>query len=262
MSEENLFNKILNVVTSIDGQKGIFYTVLVATILLIFEFVFFYKIIVPRIKNEVDDNLSKVAKLFTMSIKKNIQEKTKNIVNHMNVNNANSTDNAYKTDINEDKSFLLNVKKYILKMMPSELKSKIISNNKSLKSNIKSYEKNAISDFKLIESSIDELLNNNDKLEYVLETLNTRNNTLTNKINKYTIATCIIIFLILIIILIIIYNNLKNESLSASVYSAIFTVLILIFFQILFYFLGIEYCYPGSKGYEQFLSIIFDAIKK
>jgi hypothetical protein len=55
---------------SIEGQKGIFSIVLTATILTVFEILFFYMIVVPGVNKNLDDKLSKMGKDLGNTINK------------------------------------------------------------------------------------------------------------------------------------------------------------------------------------------------
>ena len=57
---------------TIKGKKGVFTLILTATILSIFETVFFYKIVVPNVEGEMDHHIKEVG----IQIAQNINEKT------------------------------------------------------------------------------------------------------------------------------------------------------------------------------------------
>jgi hypothetical protein len=58
----------INNLTSPDGLRGMFNIFLTATILTIFEIIFFYKIVVPGVENSMENGIKKVGKIIAKMI--------------------------------------------------------------------------------------------------------------------------------------------------------------------------------------------------
>ena len=54
--------------TSLDGKRGIFNIILTATILTIFELVFFYNVVSPGVNQQINTGLEKVSKIISDKI--------------------------------------------------------------------------------------------------------------------------------------------------------------------------------------------------
>lgn len=115
----------------------------------------------------------------------------------------------------------------------------------------------------------------NEKNSQVLKTLSDREKNLTEHINLYTKLTGGLMLVALSIILFVTWNSIKNDvrvdkmsldpdlndSMFDPVLTAVITVSLLIAFQILFYFYGKQYKYPGSFGKDELIFEIIDEIK-
>lgn len=207
---------ILQCLKTIEGKKGIFSILLIATILTIFEIVFFYKIIAPSINDTMNSNLEDVSKQLYANIKNLKYEKKK-----------------------ENKEEI----------------SKILDtlNNRN--------------NINIIEGEFKSLAFN-DKIKAILNTFSDREKNLTNHINKYTMLSGLLLLTILIVLMVLIWKNIKtnkidineNTNMSTSIKTALFTVSMLISFQILFFFFGKKYYYPGSLGDEELTTILLKKI--
>jgi hypothetical protein len=110
----------------------------------------------------------------------------------------------------------------------------------------------------------------NEKVDNALSTLADREKLLTNHINRYTIYTGVVIMLILIITLAFVWSSIANDenikqgiedaNMTDATLTAMLTVSILIGFQVLFYFYGRQFNYPGALGNEELLWVILDSI--
>lgn len=107
----------------------------------------------------------------------------------------------------------------------------------------------------------------NDINKGILKTMAEREKILTCVINKYTMYTGVIIVLILMMILYLLWSNIKNTNtndntnMTDATLTALFTVIILIAFQVLFYFYGKQYKYPGIVGNEELIWAMIDSIE-
>jgi uncharacterized membrane protein len=195
---------------SIKGKKGMFSIILTATILTIFEIVFFYNIVAPNVNNQMDNTLKKIGQ---------------------------------------------------------QIAEKINTSTNKLK------KQNVLADIMISEGTGLVINNVNDN---VLMTSAEREHKLVTKINNYTMYTGVIIIIVLLILLYLLWNSIKSDprlgniinitfvedsDMTESVLTAIFTVVILISFQILFYFFGQQFKYPGSMGNDELLNEIIDSIQ-
>lgn len=189
---------------SVKGMKGVFTIILTAAILAIFELVFFYNIVAPTVKDEMDTNIDKVGDQIAKNLNKS---------------------------------------------------------NKSIQ------EQNPVSDVAVSRAT---RLVFNDLNKGVLDTLAAREQILVKSINNYTIYTGVVIVLVLSVILYVIWKKIKGSAdsgqdedtdMTDATLSAVITVGVLIAFQILFYFYGKQYRYPGTAGNEELLWVIIDSIK-
>ena len=206
------FNKEL---FSIKGKKGVFTILMTATVLIIFEIIFFYKIVAPNVENEMKHNIKIVARDMASTI----NEKNKTIQN-----------------------------------------------------------KSPIADV-VIAQTTDIVFS--DVSKGVLKTLENREKILIDDINNYTIYTGVILVLTMAIFLFIIWNSIQtdtsvetgttvetgsdkgdhhNTDMTTATLTAMMTVGVLIGFQVLFYFFGKEYRYPGTKGKEELAWEIISSI--
>jgi len=71
---------IISCLKTIEGKKGIFSILLIATILTIYEITFFYKIITPEINNVMNNNLDDISKHLYSGINNIKVEKNKGII--------------------------------------------------------------------------------------------------------------------------------------------------------------------------------------
>lgn len=104
----------------------------------------------------------------------------------------------------------------------------------------------------------------------VLDTTAAREKILVDTINDYTIYTGVAIVLVLSVSLYIIWKKIKNSVAAGSVsddanmtdpiISAVITVGALIAFQIMFYFYGKQYRYPGTAGNEELMWVLIGSI--
>lgn len=182
--------------TSLDGRRGIFSIILTATILTLFEIVFFYSIVVPGVTEQMNVGLTKVSGLISNSIKDETEKVSQN------------------------------------KMMKPVLQRAVF----------------------------------NDKTLNVMQTLSDRESKLVNKVNMYTKVTGFVLVAILCVILLGLYKSIESESpsnlgLDVPIQTAGFIVAILISFQVMFYFMGLRYWYPGSLGDEELIYIMSKNIK-
>ncbi|VBB18001.1 hypothetical protein YASMINEVIRUS_464 [Yasminevirus sp. GU-2018] len=195
-------------ISSIKGKKGLFTIVLTATVLTIFEILFFYNIVVPSVEDEMNANIKKVSK----QIAHDINERNKNIQKQTRV-----------TDV-------------------------VVAQGTKLVFN--------------------------DTNKGILQTMAEREKILTDDINNYTMYTGVVIVLLLATILYFLWTSVKSAEISAdsgdntdmtdmtdATMTALFTVGVLIAFQILFYFYGRHYKYPGTSGNEELLWVIISSIE-
>ena len=115
----------------------------------------------------------------------------------------------------------------------------------------------------------------NDTNGAILNTLADREKILTDSLNKYTVYTGIVILCVFVALLVIIYMTILYDSdlniideygilqdanmFDPTIYSII-TVALLICFQILFFFFGKKFKYPGTFGKEELLYDITSSI--
>jgi hypothetical protein len=202
----NFFSGIVNSLGSVKGMKGVFTIVLTATILTIFELVFFYNIIVPTVEDEMDTNIKRVG----AQIAANLNETTK----------------AYQMQSPISDVLATRAMRYTF----------------------------------------------NETNAGILDTTAAREKILIDEINRYTIYTGVIIMLVLAIVLYIIWRKIvstvekgenegENANMLDATLSAVITVGVLIGFQILFYFYGKKYRYPGTAGNEELMWVIIDSIE-
>ncbi len=214
---------------TIEGKKGVFSIILVATILTVFELILFYKTITPSVADSMNSNLNNVSNEI-----------------YNNINNLKP-----KLNINNDNNKLNNILKTLSKNNNINLNNSILNNsilNKGFR-----YTNNLVF---------------NDKFKAILNTFSDREKKLTGHINNYTVISGLLLLVILIIFLIILWINIKkskleeneNKNMSTSIYTAFLTVGILISFQILFFFFGKKYNYPGSLGNEELARILLNEI--
>ena len=116
----------------------------------------------------------------------------------------------------------------------------------------------------------------NEMTQDILNTMTSREQILTNKINVYTIYTSVIMVLIMAVILYLLWESIKNDptlingpisshtnknsDMTDSILTSILSVGILISFQILFYFYSRRYKYPGDEGDDELVWIIVKSI--
>lgn len=118
----------------------------------------------------------------------------------------------------------------------------------------------------------------NDTTDRVLNTLAIREKRLIDSINTYTIYTGVVILIFLLILLYILWNSIKynlikcddyginheriytDVDMTDSAITAFMTVGIIIIFQILFYFYGKKYKYPGSAGNNEIINVVINGI--
>jgi hypothetical protein len=192
-------------INSIKGKKGLFTIVLTATVLTIFEILFFYNIVAPGVEHEMDANIKKVSKQIARDINERNQEIQKQ-------NRA--------TDV-------------------------IVAQGTKLVFN--------------------------DINKGVLQTMAEREQILIDDINNYTMYTGAIIVLILSIILYVLWTGVKqtdldlssgeNADMTDATLTALLTVGALISFQVLFYFYGRRYKYPGTEGNEELIWVVVKSIE-
>jgi len=262
---------IISCLKTIEGKKGIFSILLIATILTIYEIIFFYKIVAPDINNIMNNNLNDLSKeiyssINNINVKKNKgiieNEENKGIIENEEIKRIiENEENKRIIENEENKGIIENeeIKKSednnrtITKIFNTLKKYKINNNN-----NILDFSKKKI---------IDLFFNN--KIKATLNTFSNREKILTNHINKYTFINGLLLLTFLIILMIFLWKNIKNSKLElnenknmyASINTSILTVFILIIFQILFYFFGKVYYYPGNLGNEELASIMLKEIK-
>ena len=97
-----------------------------------------------------------------------------------------------------------------------------------------------------------------------LKTMSTREKKLTDQINTYAIGTGVAVVVVLCVLLVWLYRHLRevdsNADFQTATHTAFLTVALLIGFQVLFYFFGKKYKYPGSKGSDELVAEILDQI--
>jgi predicted PurR-regulated permease PerM len=199
----------LESVGSVKGMKGIFTIILTATILAVFELVFFYIIVAPTVVDEMNTNIKKVGNKIAANLNKT---------------------------------------------------------NKEIQ------EKNPVADIAVSHAT---RIIFNDINGAVLNTTASRENNLIESINNYTIYTGVAIVLVLLVILYIIWKKIKSSvgmgvgfpdiegvdtDMTDAILSAVITVGALIAFQIMFYFYGKQYRYPGTEGNEELLWVLIGSI--
>jgi hypothetical protein len=217
------YEGIMKCLKTIEGKKGIFSILLVATILTVYEIVFFYKIITPSITDTMNNNLDDVSKQIYANIK-NIKYEKKE---------------AYKENISK----LSKIFDTIQQTNKNNININIV--NKGLQS-----------------------FSSNDKIKAILNTFSNREKNLTNHINTYTLLSGLLLLTFLIVLMVLLWKNIKksklglneNYNMSTSIKTALFTVFILISFQILFFYFGKKYYYPGSLGNEELTSLLLKRI--
>lgn len=152
-----------------------------------------------------------------------------------------------------------------IKKVGKKIASKLNQNNSVTQ------EKSAVSD--VIVSKVTGVIFN-DINRAVLNTSAAREQVLVDSINNYTIYTGVAIVLVLAVVLYFLWSKIKstaleeitagnsteNGSMTDSIISALITVGILIAFQIMFYFYGKQYRYPGTEGNDELLWVIIDSI--
>lgn len=191
---------------TIKGKKGIFTILLTATILTIFEMVFFYQIVVPTVEHEMDSNIESISR----KIAANINEKNEAV-----------------------------------------------------------QKKNVLADIAVSQSTSVVF---NDISGGVLKTFAKREKELIDDINRYTIYTGVVLLVTMAILLYFIFYSIRtdvrldlddtidDDNMAEAALTALFTVGVLIAFQILFYFFGRQYKYPGTLGSEELTWEVIDAI--
>ena len=106
----------------------------------------------------------------------------------------------------------------------------------------------------------------NKKNMNVMQTLSDRETKLVDKVNLYTKVTGFVLVALLCMILFSLYQSIKADSpmdlgLDVPVQTAGFVVSLLISFQVMFYFMGLRYWYPGSLGDEELIYVMSKNIK-
>jgi hypothetical protein len=212
---------IMKCLKTIEGKKGIFSILLIAIILTVYEIVFFYKIISPSITDTMNNNLDDVSKQIYANIKN-------------------------------------------IKYEKKEAHTENISKISKIFDTIQQSDKNNIN---IIDKGLQSFLFN-DKIKAFLNTFSNREKNLTDHINKYTMLSGLLLLTILIVLMVLLWKNIKNSELgenenynmTTSIKTAFFTVFILISFQILFFFFGKKYYFPGSVGDEELTSLLLKRI--
>lgn len=108
----------------------------------------------------------------------------------------------------------------------------------------------------------------NDNIRALVNTFAKREENLVKKINFYTKATGALIIGLLMLVLYSLYGSIGRESSSLFVpmglgvptVTALFTVAALIGFQILFYFFGKQFKYPGTFGNEELFNVLLSSL--
>lgn len=222
---------IIKCLKTVEGKKGIFSILLIATILTVFEIVFFYNIITPSINEKMNTNLDAISKKLFINI--NEAKYNENNINKQEISKV--LDTLYKDDKKGNLFTLI---------------SNIDENNTDI-----------------AKTGIMKIVFN-DKIKAILNTFSDREKNLTKHINKYTMLSGLLLLTFLIVLMILIWKNIKkselglneNYKMSTSILTALFTVFILISFQILFFFFGKKYYYPGSLGNEELTSLLLKRI--
>ena len=202
---------LFRVARSNEGLGELYSTMLTATILTFFEIVFFFTVIAPGIDKSIDTSLNAIAETISCNVLKGVATYFPKI-----------QDSAL--DILVQKGELTQEdKKKVLKQM-------VMSDSPIIR--------------KLLAQQVDE---SQKKWLYVLQTLSDRETLLTDKINKYTKYTGIIIITMMVGGLLSIRSR-SNVIRPEHVQNSVFTVIMLIGFQYSSYLLGQEYKYTGTNA--------------
>lgn len=271
----NLNNKL----NKLNVLNGAFSLIFVALFLTIFEIILYYFIIVPQLKNIVNNNLDNICKILknnkiSLSVNKIVDDILTKIYEKKN----------FDIDINID---INTIKNEIKNEIEKEIKQIILNEIKQL-NNIEKFEQNnerkyysefnkpasdvlfenIIKILKKYNIEVDDNLINYIKIiietnfdKKILNVINTLKRDeehilKVNNSNTYVIS-CLIIFILLLLI-VIVYNMISNArenkgvDLCTYIYSII-TIFFIILFQINFYFFGQKYKYLGSFGNEELM---------
>lgn len=239
-----------NDINVVEIQKGAFSVLLTATILTIFEILFFYWNVVPSVKYQVSQQLSNIGK-FNDVLYNNYKEKFKRLEMKDKTALTYVIDNIQsKTDIDVDIEV---VELLLISSFDNEQIRKIFSSSKEE-----------------LEVYIDNFIKDN-LYTNVLEILYLREDILVKKINNYVGWTSLLIILVLLFTTYFCHGILREniypkENFSTEMkevyYSSALTLVFLIAFQILFYNYGLSYKYVGTNGNEEFVEFILTNINQ
>jgi heme/copper-type cytochrome/quinol oxidase subunit 4 len=105
--------------TSPDGLRGMFNIFLTATILTIFEIVFFYKIVVPGVENSMNNGINKISVVLADNINatkketmNNATEQNKLLISNIFTTIKNSDNAFFKTFASREKLLTVKINKY------------------------------------------------------------------------------------------------------------------------------------------------------
>jgi predicted PurR-regulated permease PerM len=256
----------------------IFSIFVIALILVIFEIILFYYVIIPQLKNNLLSGIINISNILKqLNINLSINSIIDNILDQILENNIDNLNNKINENIDNLKNELKNELKNIIKdELKNELKNKnyIIENfNEIKKRRFKTSLLNKITqilikyNIKLDNNSIEYIkividTNFDEKLFNILLTLDEEEKILIDLNNNSLQTICIIIVLAIIMILYFIYLLIKKKNpkgvKSCTYIYTFFVIFFIILFQINFYFFSKKYKYIGNLGEEEILFYLFN----
>ena len=224
---------------SVSGKLNILSIFLVASILTIFEIVFFYSVIVPDLNDRLDDKFKSIEEYIN-----EIPNKDKGLLNELFVNTFYE---KYKTDISRNNSYKINGS-----VNGSVNGNKGSYGNSKINEQFSNKNSGGVSEIK---KSIDNILN----------VLVDRENELIEKNNSNTIVVSVTILLFLSFFILSTILSIKNAAnytgpkmFIEPLIVAFITVGFLIGFQVLFYNFGKNFKYPSNS---ETLKIAVDSLE-
>jgi hypothetical protein len=247
---------------------------LIALILVIFEIILFYYVIIPQLKNNLLSGITYISNILRqLNINLSINSIVDDILDQILENNTNNLDNKINENIDNLKNELKNEIRNTIK---DELKNKnyIIEKFNEIKQ--RRFKTSVINKIALILNKYNIKLDNNsieyikmiidtnfdEKLVNILLTLDEEEKILIDLNNNSLQTICIIVVLTIIIIIYFIYLLIKKKNPNGvNLCTYIYTFLVLLFiilFQINFYFFSKKYKYIGNLGEEEILFYLFN----
>jgi hypothetical protein len=219
--------------SSDDGLRTLFIVIFVATLLTIYEYSLFYFVVVPSVKDQVDQGISSATKGMRRDIKR-----IKEYIMGAYTNGVGSAENMADMFSNSQLSKEIENRydaediEYIKKQVQTGLSSTV----------------GKVDEGRLLVISI-------------LETLKSREKVLTDKINLYTVATGGVILAVLFGVMISIKRTLadRGQDLGGYVWqNGIVTITLILIFNAGFYIYGKKFKYMGSVGNEELVHYLYE----